>query len=330
MKVLFIGGTGTISTASTKLAFARGIDLTLLNRGSESREVPDGARVINGDIRDLTSAREAIGDERFDVVVDWVAFTPEHIETDLQLFNGHCGQYIFISSASAYQTPPATLPVRESTILDNPYWAYSRNKMACEESLQRAYREDKFPITIIRPSHTYDKYYLPIEGGWTVAERLLRGDKIIVHGDGTSLWTLTHSTDFAKGLVGLLGNDHAIGESFHITSDEWLTWNRIHEIIAAALGVKADIVHIPSDLINAYAPEWGASLLGDKAHSFILDNSKIKRLVPDFVCTTPFSRGVEDIINWHMADSSRRVVSKEFDELCDRMLEAYQQAWPMA
>lgn len=328
MKVLFIGGTGTISTASTKLALARGFDLTLLNRGSESREVPDGARVINGDIRDLTSARKAIGSDRFDVVVDWVAFTPEHIETDLQLFNGHCGQYIFISSASAYQTPPATLPVRESTILDNPYWAYSRNKMACEERLQRAYREDKFPITIIRPSHTYDKYYLPIEGGWTVAERMLRGDKIIVHGDGTSLWTLTHSTDFAKGLVGLLGNDHAIGECFHITSDEWLTWNRIHEIIAAALGVKADIVHIPSDLINAYAPEWGASLLGDKAHSFILDNSKIKRLVPDFVCTTPFSRGVEDIINWHMADASRRVVSKEFDALCDRMLEAYQQAWP--
>ena len=328
MKVLFIGGTGTISTASTKLALARGFDLTLLNRGSEGREVPDGARVINGDIRDLTSARAAIGSTRFDVVVDWVAFTPEHIETDLQLFNGHCGQYIFISSASAYQTPPATLPVRESTILDNPYWAYSRNKMACEERLQRAYREDKFPITIIRPSHTYDKYYLPIEGGWTVAERMLRGDKIIVHGDGTSLWTLTHSSDFAKGMVGLLGNDHALGESFHITSDEWLTWNRIHEIIAAALGVKADIVHIPSDLINAYAPDWGASLLGDKAHSFILDNSKIKRLVPDFVCTTPFSRGVEDIINWHMADASRRVVSKEFDALCDRMLEAYQQAWP--
>jgi len=200
--------------------------------------------------------------------------------------------------------------------------------MACEERLQRAYREDKFPITIIRPSHTYDKYYLPIEGGWTVVERMLRGDKIIVHGDGTSLWTLTHSSDFAKGMVGLLGNDHALGESFHITSDEWLTWNRIHEIIAAALGVKADIVHIPSDLINAYAPDWGASLLGDKAHSFILDNSKIKRLVPDFVCTTPFSRGVEDIINWHMADSSRRVVSKEFDALCGRMLEAYQQAWP--
>ena len=328
MKVLFIGGTGTISTASTKLALARGFDLTLLNRGSESREVPDGARVINGDIRDLASARAAIGDERFDVVVDWVAFTPEHIETDLQLFQGRCGQYIFISSASAYQTPPATLPVRESTILDNPYWAYSRNKMACEERLQRAYREDKFPITIIRPSHTYDKYYLPIEGGWTVAERMLRGDKIIVHGDGTSLWTLTHSSDFAKGMVGLLGNDHALGESFHITSDEWLTWNRIHEIIAAALGVKADIVHIPSDLINAYAPDWGASLLGDKAHSFILDNSKIKRLVPDFVCTTPFSRGVEDIINWHMADASRRVVSKEFDAMCGRMLEAYQQAWP--
>ena len=328
MRALLIGGTGTISLPITRKLIAQGWQVTLLNRGSESREVPDGARVINGDIRDLTSARKAIGSDRFDVVVDWVAFTPEHIETDLQLFQGRCGHYIFISSASAYQTPPATLPVRESTILDNPYWAYSRNKMACEERLQRAFREDELPITIIRPSHNYDKYYLPIEGGWTVAERMLRGDKIIVHGDGTSLWTLTHSSDFAKGMVGLLGNDHALGESFHITSDEWLTWNRIHEIIAAALGVKADIVHIPSDLINAYAPDWGASLLGDKAHSFILDNSKIKRLVPDFVCTTPFSRGVEDIINWHMADSSRRVVSKEFDAMCGRMLEAYQQAWP--
>ncbi|HOR78025.1 MAG TPA: SDR family oxidoreductase [Anaerolineaceae bacterium] len=328
MKALFIGGTGNISSACVELALARGIEVTLLNRGTSGRPVPNGAQVVNGDIRDPQSVRAALGSRSFDVVAEFVAFTPEHIETDLELFRGHTGQYIFISSASAYQTPPAILPVTESTVLDNPYWEYSRNKAACEERLVRAYREEKFPITIVRPSHTYSAPYVPVEGGWTTIDRMLRGEPVIVHGDGTSLWTLTHANDFAKGFVGLMGNAHAIGEAFHITSDEWLTWNQIHEILAAAAGVKPTLVHVPSDLIAAYDKAWGESLLGDKTHSFILDNSKVKRLVPDFICTTPFSRGAEEIIAWHMADPARQQVDPAFNALCDRILQAYAKAWP--
>ena len=328
MKALFIGGTGNISSACVELALSRGIEVTLLNRGTSGRPVPNGAQVLTADIRDPQSVRAALGSRSFDVVAEFVAFTPEHIETDLELFRGRTGQYIFISSASAYQTPPAILPVTESTVLDNPYWEYSRNKAACEERLVRAYREEKFPITIVRPSHTYSAPYVPIDGGWTAIDRMLRGEPVIVHGDGTSLWTLTHASDFAKGFVGLMGNAHAIGEAFHITSDEWLTWNQIHEILAAAAGVKATLVHVPSDLIAAYDPIWGESLLGDKTHSFILDNSKVKRLVPDFICTMLFSRGAEEIIAWHMADPARQRVDPAFNALCDWILQAYAKAWP--
>ena len=328
MKALFIGGTGNISSACVELALAQGIEVTLLIRGTSGHPVPNGAQVVNGDIRDPQSVRAALGSRSFDMVADFVAFIPEHIETDLELFRGRTGQYIFISSASAYQTPPAILPVTESTVLDNPYWEYSRNKAACEERLVHAYREEKFPITIVRPSHTYSAPYVPVEGGWTTIDRMLRGEPVIVHGDGTSLWTLTHANDFAKGFVGLMGNAHAIGEAFHITSDEWLTWNQIHEILAAAAGVKPTLVHVPSDLIAAYDKAWGESLLGDKTHSFILDNSKVKRLVPDFICTTPFSRGAEEIIAWHMSDPARQQVDPAFNALCDRILQAYAKAWP--
>ena len=328
MKALFIGGTGNISSACVELALSRGIDVTLLNRGTSGRSVPNGAQILTADIRDPQSVRAALGSRSFDVVAEFVSFTPEHIETDLELFRGRTGQYIFISSASAYQTSPAILPVTESTVLDNPYWEYSRNKAACEERLVLAYREEKFPITIVRPSHTYSAPYVPVEGGWTTIDRMLRGEPVIVHGDGTSLWTLTHASDFAKGFVGLMGNAHAIGEAFHITSDEWLTWNQIHEILAAAAGVKPTLVHVPSDLIAAYDTAWGESLLGDKTHSFILDNSKVKRLVPDFICTTPFSRGAEEIIAWHMADPARQNVEPAFNALCDRILQAYAKAWP--
>lgn len=262
------------------------------------------------------------------MVADFIAFTPQHIETDLQLFRGRTGQYLFISSASAYQTPPATLPVTEAAILDNPVWQYSRDKAACEERLLRAYREEKFPFTVVRPSHTYSAVYVPVHGNWTTIDRMLRGLPVIVHGDGTSLWTLTHSSDFAKGFVGLMGNSHAIGEVYHITSDEWLTWNQIHEILASAAGVQPELVHVPSDLIAVYDPIWGESLLGDKAHSFILDNSKIKRVVPDFVCTTPFSRGAEEIIAWHRADPARQQVDENFNAICERILRAYAKAWP--
>jgi nucleoside-diphosphate-sugar epimerase len=328
MKVLFIGGTGIISSACSKLAIERGIDLYLLNRGQSVRPAPEGAKVLRGDIRDPASARLAIADLTFDAVVDWIAFTVGHVEADLELFCGLTGQYIFISSASVYQTPPASLPVTESTVLDNPYWQYSQDKIAGEDRLVRAYRQEKYPITIVRPSHTYDCTLIPMDGGYTVVDRMLRAKKVIVHGDGTSLWTLTHNSDFAKGFVGLLGNSHAIGEAVGITSDEWLSWNQIFEIIARAAGTQARIVHVPSDLIAAYDPDWGAGLLGDKSVSLVFDNSKIKRLVPGFAASIPFARGAEEIMAWYDADPSRRKVDESFNQKCDRIIAAYEKAWP--
>ena len=328
MKVLFIGGTGVISSACSQLALERGIELFLLNRGQSVRPMPAGAKILQGDIRDPQSVVAALGNLSFDAVVDWVAFTAGHVEADLALFRGRTRQYVFISSASAYQTPPASLPVTESTLLDNPFWQYSRDKIACEERLVRAYREEKFPITIVRPSHTYDRTMVPIEGGWTVVDRMRRGLPVIVHGDGTSLWTLTHHTDFARGLVGLLGHSHAIGEAVHITSDEWLTWNQIFEIVARAAGVEPRLVHVPSDVVAAYDAKWGAGLLGDKSHSMIFDNRKIKRLVPDFVCRIPFSRGAEEILAWYDADPARRKVNADFNRVCDRVLTACESCRP--
>ncbi len=328
MKVLFIGGTGIISSACSQRALERGIELYLLNRGQSSRPVPDGAHVLQGDVRDSASVSEALGDLTFDAVVNWIAFTPEHIERDLELFSGRTRQYVFISSASAYQTPPVNLPVVESTPLVNPYWQYSRDKIACEERLMRAYRDEGFPITLVRPSHTYDRTLLPMDGGYTVVNRMRQGKKVIVHGDGSSLWVLTHHRDFARGFVGLLGNPHAIGEAFHITSDEGMTWNQIFETVAYAAGTRADIVHVPSALIAAYDERWGAGLLGDKTHSMIFDNSKIKRIVPDYVATTPFARGAEEIMAWFDADPARQVVDTERDALMDQIIAAQESALP--
>ncbi len=328
MRVLFIGGTGIISTACTKLADEMGMQVYLLNRGQSTRPIPVGVQVIQADIRKPETVSQALGDMTFDAVVDWVVFTPEQLELDLGLFRGRTGQYIFISSASAYQTPPATLPVTELTILDNPIWKYSQNKIACEERLVRAYREEKFPITIVRPSHTYDQTSIPLSGGWTDLDRMLKGKPVIVPGDGTSIWVLTHNSDFAKGFVGLLGNPHAIGEAVQITSDELLNWNQIYELFAGALGVKAEFVHIPSDLINAYDPEWGAGLLGDKSNSMIFDNSKLKRLVPGFAASVPFVRGVEEMVTWYRQHIDHQVVNQNFNQMCDRILTAYRSAWP--
>ena len=330
MKVLFIGGTGVISTACSDLAVRRGIDLTLLNRGRTDRPLPAAARVLRADIHDPESVRRTLGSETFDAVVEWLAFTTAHIEADLELFRGRTGQYVFISSASAYQTPPARLPVTEATPLDNPFWQYSRDKIACEDRLVRAGREERFPITIVRPSHTYDETRLPLTGRYTVIDRMRRGRPVIVHGDGTSVWTLTHSRDFAKGFVGLLGNPAALGEAVHITSDEWLTWNQIFAILAGAFGTEARIAHVPSDLIAAFDPEWGAGLLGDKSQSMIFDNAKIKRLAPGFECTTPYSQGAAEVAAWFAADAERRTVDEGFSRLCDRILEAYAAAWPPA
>jgi nucleoside-diphosphate-sugar epimerase len=328
MRVLFIGGTGVISSACSQLAVERGMELYLLNRSQTSRPIPDGARILRADIRDTGSVREALGDTQFDVVVDWIAFVSQHVEADLELFRGRTGQYIFISSASVYQTPPARLPVTESTPLDNPYWDYSRAKIACEERLLRAYRDEKFPITIVRPSHTYDRTRLPTHGDYTVINRMRRGQPVIVHGDGTSLWTLTHHVDFAKGFVGLLGNQHTIGEAIHITSDEILTWNQIFQTLARAAGAEARFVHIPSQFIAAFDPGWGASLLGDKSHSMIFDNSKIKSLVPGFAATIPYSWGAEEQLAWYDADPARQVVDEKLDHLMDGIIGAYESAWP--
>lgn len=327
LKLLFIGGTGIISSACSTLAIERGFDLYLLNRGQSHRVYPPGAKILNGDIRDPESVHDALRGRDFDVVVNWIAFTPEHIATDLEVFRGRTSQYLFISSASAYQTPPRYLPVTESTPLHNPYWAYSRAKIACEEKLMQAYREEGFPMTVVRPSHTYDKTLLPMHGGYTIVNRMRQGKKVIVHGDGTSLWTMTHHRDFAKGLVGLLGNSRAIGDTFHITSDEWLTWNQLFMMVAAAANTKADMVHVPSVFINHFDPEWGASLLGDKTHSMMFDNSKIKRLIPDYAATIPFEQGAREIMAWYDADPARQVVDTRLDNTIDTILQAYERAW---
>jgi nucleoside-diphosphate-sugar epimerase len=329
MKVLFIGGTGIISSACSALALERGIDLHLLCRGKSHRGIPAGATVLTGDIRDPASVRSALGTHRFDAVVDWIAFTPGHIEIDLELFRGRTGQFVFISSASAYQTPPASVPVTESTPLDNPFWEYSRNKIACEERLWRAYREERFPITIVRPSHTYDRTLIPLHGGWTNLERMRAGKPIVIHGDGSSLWTMTHHRDFAKGLVGLLGHARAIGDHLHITSDEAISWDAIARIMARAAGApEPKLVHVASDCLSAWDRGWGDSLLGDKTHSMVFDNTKVKRLVPDFRCDIPFSRGAEEILAWYDGDPSRRVVDQRFDQLLDRIIAANRGAYP--
>lgn len=324
LSVLFLGGSGVISSASTRLAVERGLDLTVLNRGeSTTRPLPDGVRTLRADVRDPASVREALGDREFDAVVDWVAFTPEHVRTDVELFTGRTGQYVFISSASAYQTPPARLPVTESTPLRNPHWQYSRDKIACEDLLVRAYREDGFPATIVRPSHTYDRTLVPLDGGWTAMERMRRGQEVVVHGDGTSLWTLTHHTDFAQGFVPLLGHPRTLGEAFHLTSDDVLTWDQITRALAAAAGVEARIVHVPSDVIASHDPEWGAGLLGDKAHSMVFDNSKVRSVVPGYRATVPFEQGAREIVGWFDADPARKVVDARLDALMDRLVETY-------
>lgn len=320
MDLLFLGGTGIISSACSRLALERGHSLTLLNRGTSIRPPAAGAEVLHADIRNPASVRAALDGRRFDAVVDWIAFTPGHIETALDLWGGGAGQYVFISSASAYQTPPERLPVTEATALENPFWEYSRNKIACEDRLGHAFREDGFPVTIVRPSHTYDETLVPLHGGWTNIDRMRKGKPIIVHGDGSSIWTLTHHVDFAVGLVGLLGREGAIGEVFHITSDEWLSWDRIALLLARAAGCEPNVVHVPSDVLASYDRGWGDSLLGDKTHSMIFDNSKIRSFVPEFRPRIPFAQGAQEIVAWYDADPERRVTDPAFDALLDRIV----------
>ena len=320
LRVLFIGGSGVISSACAREAVNAGIDLYVLNRGqSTTRPLPDGVAELRADVRNPEAVRDAIGGLDFDSVVDWVAFTAEHVRSDIDVFRGRTGQYVFISSASAYQTPPARLPVTESTPLRNPFWQYSRDKIACEDLLVREYRENNFPATIVRPSHTYDATKTVVSGGWTALARMLAGKPVIVHGDGTSLWTVTHNTDFARGFVPLLAHPRTLGEAFQITSDDVLTWDQIAHALAAALGVTARLVHVPSDAIAAADPGWGAGLLGDKAHSMVFDNSKLRSVVPGWRAVIPFERGAREIADWYLADPARQVPDERLDALMDKL-----------
>jgi nucleoside-diphosphate-sugar epimerase len=323
MKVLFIGGTGFISTSVSRQAIARGMDLYLLNRGQRPVEIADAKHLV-ADINNADQVRAAIGDQRFDVVVDWVAYKPADIERDLELFRGRVRQYIFISSASAYQKPPAHYVITESTPLHNPYWQYSRDKIACEELLNRAFREEGFPATIVRPSLTYDTN-LPIAiGGWgcyTLIDRLKRGRPIIVHGDGSSLWVVTHAEDFSRAFLGLVGNWQALGHAFHITTDEVMTWNQLYETIADGVGARPKIVHIASESIARAVPEMSGGLLGDKSWSVVFDNTKIKTFVPTFQAVIPFREGIRRTLAWFEADPRRQriddAVNREMDQILD-------------
>ncbi|MET0843689.1 MAG: NAD-dependent epimerase/dehydratase family protein [Mycetocola sp.] len=316
--VLFLGGTGVISTAAVALAAERGWNVTVVNRGrSETRPVPEGIETLEADIRDLDALNAAIGDRSFDVVADFLSFTPDQLHLDT--FRDRTGQYVYISSASAYQTPPSRLPVTESTPLRNPFWEYSRNKIACEDVLVAEYRATGYPVTIVRPSHTYDRTMLPTLGGWTDIDRMRRGAPVVVHGDGSSLWTLTHTRDFAVGFVGLFGHPAALGDSFHITGDEAPTWDAIYRALGAAAGTEPVLAHVTSDAVAAASPELGPGLLGDKSHSMVFDNSKLKELVPEFGQRTLFTEGAQEIVDWYDADASRRVVDPELDALFDRL-----------
>lgn len=329
MNVLFIGGTGLISQAVSKLAVEKGINLYLFNRGNRDGFVPEGAKVIAGDIRDSKSAAAALEGYEFDAVVDWIAFTPEHVQTDIELFRGRTKQYIFISSASAYQKPLQHYIITEqATPLENPYWQYSRDKIACEQLLMQEYEASGFPVTIVRPSFTYGDTMIPASLNswphpWSLVARMRKGQPIIVHGDGTSLWTMTHNSDFAKGFVGLLGKQAAIGEAYHITSDEVLTWNQIYEAIGAAAGVKPRLVHISSDFLISHDPDLEGGLLGDKAVSGVFDNGKIKKLVPEFAATVPFAEGIKRTVDWFEAHPDKCSEDEAWNEQIDRIIAAH-------
>ncbi|MEV8173587.1 NAD-dependent epimerase/dehydratase family protein [Microbacterium sp. NPDC079176] len=318
--VLFIGGTGIISSAASALAASRGIEVTLLNRGQSQREPADGVEVLTADVSDAAAVDAALAGREFDVVADMIAFTPDQVQRDIDRFEGRTGQYVFISSASAYQKPVSRLPITESTPLRNPYWQYSRDKIACEDLLTAAYRDRGFPVTVLRPSHTYDKWTIPAFGGWTAIDRIRRGEEIIVHGDGTSLWTLTHSSDFAVGFAGLLGNPLAYGDTFQITSDFVYTWNEIYAILGRAAGAEPKIRYATSAAIEDAAPDRAGQLTGDMAHSVVFDNTKVRRLVPDFAPLVPLHTAAREIIDWHDAHPELQRVDPAVNKLFDSLL----------
>ncbi len=324
LSALFIGGNGIISSACSRLAVAQGIDVTLLNRGRSTTRPPiDGTQTLIADAADPAAMRSAIGSREFDVVVNFHVFEAKRAAHDIELFSGRTGQYVFISTAAGYQKPVKRIPITESTPLRNPFSPYAQNKIASELAFGEAYRNSGFPVTIVRPSHTYDPTLIPLDGGWTVIDRMRRGRKTVIHGDGTSLWTLTHQEDFARAFTGLLGNPQVVGDTVHITSDEALTWDAIAQCLARAAGATADIVHVASAQVVREIPEWEAPIIGDKSYSLVFDNSKIRQLVPGWAATIPFWRGAQEIVDWHDAHPDRQVVNPRIDQALDRLAAAY-------
>jgi nucleoside-diphosphate-sugar epimerase len=337
MRVLFIGGTGLISSACSHLAVQRGIDLNILNRRkSENLAIPAGVHMLQADVHgDLDELVKVLDGNYFDVVVDWIAYTKEDIERDISLFNGKTAQFVFISSASAYQKPPGHYLITEETPLENPFWQYSRDKISCEDRLMQAYTEMGFPVTIVRPSLTYGPSQIPLAvNAWkhpyTIINRIRQGKPVIVPGDGTSLWVCTWNADFAVGLIGLFGNADAVGEAFHITSDEVLTWNQIYTQVFTVLDVKPNIVHIPSDLLAAWDDHYSGSLIGDKINSVVFDNSKIKHFVPEFDCKVTWAEGIRRTIAWFDADERRQMIDGDADQKWDEIIERFRRAYPPA
>lgn len=326
-RILFLGGTGTISTACVRAAVAAGHDVTVFNRGTRSRPLPESVRHLVGDVRDRDSIAAAVAGAGFDVVADFLSFVPDHVQTVLDAVESHTAQYIYISSASAYEKPPRYMPVTESTPLRNPFWPYSRDKVACEDLLVAAHRDRGLPMTIVRPSHTYDETMIPTLGAWTDIARMRAGKPVVVHGDGTTQWTITHSADFAVAFTGVLADPRAIGEAYTITGTHAPTWNQIYGWLAEAAGVdRPDLVHIPSDTIAAWAPELGPGLLGDKAHSMVFDCAKISRLAPEFRTTITFDEGARRILAHHDAYPELQRTDADLDDLFDAMIAAQRTA----
>lgn len=324
MRLLIIGGTGTISSAVARLAAEMGIELYILNRGNHNEEAPAGAIQLHADICNEEDVSQKLGNLKFDTVADFIAFDRGAAERAYRLWKDRTKQYIFISSASAYQKPLSSPVITESTPLSNPFWEYSRNKIACEEYFLKQYRDNGFPVTIVRPSHTYGLRSVPVAihgkyGSFSVIRRMLDGKPVLVHGDGSSLWTLTCNTDFASAFLGLAGNFHAIGEAYHITSDESLTWNQIYEIIGRALGVRPKLIHVPSDYLARLDPEYEGGLLGDKASTVIFDNTKIKRAVPGFHASIRFDQGIVKTLDYVLSHAECQTPDPEFNSLCDRV-----------
>lgn len=327
MKILLIGGTGTISSAITRQLSETAHEIYLLNRGNRNEDVPENIRIIIADINDEAEVKKKLEGITFDAVCEFIGFEKQHVERDYRLFHGKTKQYLYISSASAYNKPVRDYRITEATSLANPFWIYSQNKIACEDFLMQMYRENGFPVTIIRPSHTYSERSIPLgvhgrTGSWQVAQRMLEGKPVIIHGDGTSLWTLTNNEDFARGFIGLIGNPHAIGEAFQITSDETVTWNQIYQIIADCLGVELKAYHVSSEFLASVSEyDLMGSLIGDKANSVVFDNTKLKQAVPGFQATVRVEQGLKETIQYILAHKELQIIDEEFDAWCDKVIE---------